>query len=47
MNIEFDIPKFARPNSVDYFNDKEYLKTILPALSGVHTFTNANFTDIE
>lgn len=32
VNIEFDLSNFAKPNSVDYFNDKEYLKRILPAL---------------
>ena len=47
VNIEFDLSNFSKPNSVDYFNDKEYLKKILPPLQGVHTFTNSTYEDIE
>ena len=47
VNIEFDINQFSRPHSVDYFNDKDYLLTILPPLQGVHTFTNANIDDLN
>lgn len=47
VNIEFELSSFSRGNSVDYFNDKEYLKTILPSLEAVHTFTNSNVGDLE
>jgi predicted phosphatase len=42
VNIEFDIKNFAKPSMVDYFNDKDYLKNILPNLGNVKLFSSSD-----